>query len=141
MSFINKWFKEILEREPNKELPSLAYDKFGKDVSSIEIGATNRGFSTGKFTDHYGAECSIQKSSSFDDAIWLGINDADPKIMSSDAIKLGLRERTYDENDNGWVNYEIPKQVLLNTRMHLTQDHVKQLLPLLIKFAETGELE
>lgn len=142
MSFINKWFQELLEREPNQELPSSAYDKFGKEIQPLELGVTDRGFSTGKFIDRYGAECSIQKSSlAFEEAIWLGIDNPDPKIMSSDAIRLGLRKRTYDENDNGWIKYELPKEVLLNTRMHLTQTHVKQLLPILQKFAETGEIE
>ena len=53
---------------------------------------------------------------------------------------MGLRQRTFDENDNGWVKFEIPKEVLLSTRMHLTRKQVKELLPLLQKFVETGEL-
>ena len=65
-----------------------------------------------------------------------GIDDSEPNIMTSDAIKFGL-----DTNGaNGWMNYEIPKEVLLSTRMHLTQDMVIELLPILQKFAETGEL-
>lgn len=108
----------------------------------MEIKQTERGFDYSNFTDRYGAKCSIQKSSlATEDAIWLGVDDAEPRIMSRDAIKLGLREQTNDERDNGWVPFEIPKEVLLSTRMHLTQEHVKQLLPILQKFAETGELE
>jgi len=107
----------------------------------MELKTTGRGFPLGEFTDRYGAKCSIQKSSlASEDAIWLGVDDANPKIMSIDAIRMGLRERTFDENDNGWVPYEIPKQVLLSTRMHLTQEMVAELLPMLQKFAETGEL-
>lgn len=102
---------------------------------------TQRGFNLNEFSDRYGNKCSIQKSSlATEDAIWFGVDDADPQIMSSDAIRLGLRERTFDENDNGWVKFEIPKEVLLSTRMHLTQEMVIELLPLLKKFAETGEL-
>ncbi len=112
-----------------------------KKVNNIEIKQTERGFDIANFTDHYGSECSLQKSSlATKDCIWLGVNDSDPKIMSSDAIRMGLRERTFDENDNGWVKFEIPKEVSLNTRMHLTRKQVKKLLPFLKKFVETGEL-
>lgn len=104
----------------------------------MELQKTERGFALGKFTDRYGAKCSIQKSSlATEDAIWLGIDDPDPEIMASDARKLGLPTT----QENGWVKYEIPKEVLLTTRMHLTQDMVKEMLPFLQKFAETGELD
>ena len=43
-----------------------------------------------------------------------GVDDAKPQIMSRDAIRLGLREETFDERDNGWVPFEIPKEVLLS---------------------------
>tara|TARA_R100000951_G_scaffold19275_2_gene16097 strand:- start:5327 stop:5620 length:294 start_codon:yes stop_codon:yes gene_type:complete len=90
-----------------------------------------RGFSFSKFIDRYGAECSLQKSSlAFEDCIWLGVNDADPKIMASQT----------KEGGTGWVEYPIPEGVSLTTRMHLTREHVKDLLPILTKFAETGEL-
>lgn len=64
---------------------------------------TQRGFSIVNFTDLYGAECSLQKSSlATEDAIWLGVDTA---------------------------------------RMHLTQEQVSELLPLLQKFVNTGELQ
>lgn len=92
---------------------------------------TNRGFGIIQFKDRYNAECSIQKSSlAGEDAIWFGVNDADPKIMASQTEAGGP----------GWVTYPIPKEVLLTTRMHLTQEQVKELLPILQVFAETGEL-
>jgi hypothetical protein len=110
-------------------------------MAKIKIKRNGRNFETGKFIDRYGYECSIQKSSlATEDCIWLGIDDAKPQIRSSDAIRMGLRQRTFDENDNGWVKFEIPKEVLLSTRMHLTRKQVKELLPLLQKFVETGEL-
>ena len=103
----------------------------------MELGKTERGFAIGEFVDRHGAKCSLQKSSlATEDAIWLGINDADPQIMASDAKKLGV---STDES-HGWIKFKIPKEVFLSTRMHLTQDMVKQLLPALIKFAETGEI-
>lgn len=104
----------------------------------MNLGRTGRGFAIGEFTDRYGAKCSIQKSSlATEDAIWLGIDDADPQIMASDAKKLGIPT----DQDTGWVKYKIPDEVLISTRMHLTQDMVRELLPILQRFAETGELE
>ena len=97
----------------------------------IKKGFTNRGFDNIEFKDRYDAECSIQKSSlATEDAIWFGVNDANPIIMASQT----------KEGGTGWVKYDIPKEVSLNTRMHLTQDQVKELLPILTVFAETGEL-
>lgn len=52
---------------------------------------TNRGFAIGTFKDHYGTECSIQKSSlATEEAIWFGVTDANPQIMATDAKKLGI---------------------------------------------------
>ena len=110
-------------------------------AKKIEFSKTQRGFKNGKFEDYYGAPCSIQKSSlATKDAIWLGIDNANPQIMSSDAIRMGLKQRTFTEADNGWTPFEIPKEVMLNTRMHLTQKQVKALLPVLQKFVETGDI-
>ena len=103
----------------------------------MELTKTERGFAISNFIDRYGSKCSLQKSSlATEDAIWFGVDDADPQIMAYDAKRLGI---PVDENV-GWVKFEIPKEVLLSTRMHLTQDMVKELLPTLQKFAETGEL-
>lgn len=98
---------------------------------------TERGFAHASFEDYYGVKCSIQKSSlATADAIWFGIDDPDPQIMCSDARRAGLP----DSGRNGWQKYDIPQEVLLTTRMHLTQDQVKALIPVLAHFAETGEL-
>lgn len=103
----------------------------------LNSNKTERGFAHIEFIDRYGAKCSLQKSSLASEyAIWFGVDDANPKIMVSDANKLGIPTDAY----NGWIDYEIPKEVLLSTRMHLTQDMVKQLLPMLQRFAQTGEL-
>jgi len=105
---------------------------------TIENSKTDRGFDYNEFTDRYGDKCSLQKSSlASEDAIWLGIKDANPQLMASDAIKLGLET---NGETCGWVPYQIPEEVLLSTRMHLTQDMVKELLPVLERFVETGEL-
>ena len=90
-----------------------------------------RGFAIINFTDIYGAACSIQKSSlATEDAIWFGCDDADLKIMASQTPQGGT----------GWVPYHIPEDVSVSTRMHLTRDQVRELLPILQAFVDTGEL-
>lgn len=104
----------------------------------MEVNVTERGFSKLVFADRYGEKCSLQKSSLMgEDAIWFGINDANPQIMASQAAEhgIGTTETT------GWVPYPVPKDVLMSTRMHLTQDLVRQLLPFLHRFVETGEID
>ena len=87
---------------------------------------TCRGFSIIKFKDSYDNPCSLQMSSSaMEDKIWLGIDDANPQICAP---------------GNCWIKYDIPKEVMLHTRMHLTKDQVKDLLPHLQKFVKTGEI-
>lgn len=103
----------------------------------VKIEQTERGFNFAEFTDRYGCACSIQKSSlATEDAIWFGIDNADPKIMVSDAKRMGIETK----QENGWCAYPIPKEVLLSTRMHLTREMVESLLPLLKTFVETGNL-
>lgn len=107
----------------------------------MEKTKTERGFSLYEFWDRLGQKCSIQKSSlASQDCIWLGVNEADPQIMCSDAIRLGLRESTGGKEDNGWCEYKIPKEVFLSTRMELTKKQVRELLPILQNFVDTGEV-
>lgn len=92
---------------------------------------TNRGFKLIEFTDCYDAKCNIQKSSlATEDAIWLGVEDANPQIMASKVKKNGV----------GWVKYSIPEDVLLTTRMHLTREQVRDLISILKRFVDTGEI-
>ena len=87
---------------------------------------TNRGFDLIEFRDLYDESCSLQKSSlATDDAIWLGVHSATPK-------RIG---------DNGWEEYKIPSDVYIGSRMHLNKEQVKQLLPILKRFAKTGRLK
>ncbi len=103
----------------------------------MEKVTTDRGFELIRFKDEYGSLCSLQKSSlATADAVWLGVNDADPKIMVSEAAKFGIRT----EETVGWIPYPIPVGISLTTRMHLTQAQVAELLPHLQKFVDTGEI-
>lgn len=105
---------------------------------TIKFHKTQRGFRKGEFVDRYGAKCYIQKSSLVsEDAIWLGVADANSQIMVSDAVKLGLVKV---ENPCGWMKYEIPNEVMVNTSMHLTQRDAKALIKILQKFVETGKI-
>lgn len=97
----------------------------------MEFKLTQRGFSLIEFNDIYGSECSIQKSSlATEDAVWIGINNANPKIMASQTSKGGT----------GWVPYDIPENVLLTTRMHINCEQAKEVSIILRHFAEYGEL-
>lgn len=97
----------------------------------MKISKTNRGFKLIKFKDHYNTKCNIQMSSlATEDAIWFGVEDANPKIMASDLFGHGT----------GWVRYPIPDNVLISTRMHLTRKQVEALIPILQKFVDTGEI-
>lgn len=92
---------------------------------------TDRGFPFVSFKDRYETDCSLQKSSlAFEDCIWLGVDDADPKILAKHTPAGGV----------GWVKYEVPEEVSFTTRMHLTRKQVLMLLPNLIKFVLTGEI-
>lgn len=99
---------------------------------------TERGFNIIEFHDRYNKACSIQKSSlAIEDAIWFGITNPEPKIMASHAYNLGIKT----DVAYGWIDYPIPKEVNISTRMHLTRNQVEELLPVLQKFVETGEIE
>lgn len=75
--------------------------------------ANDRGFLKGKFKDRYGEDCSIQKSS----------------LATEDCIWLGCDHETVDKQGRP-----------CGARMHLTQEMVADLLPMLQHFVETGEL-
>lgn len=97
---------------------------------------TQRGFNLITFTDAGGVECSLQKSSAADgDFIWLG------------ADKIGLKafypftyEPWRDVQEQSIAHCLGAKEVIANNRMHLSQEQVKELLPFLIKFVKTGDI-
>lgn len=107
----------------------------------IKYKRTPRRFPYVEFKDLYDSECSIQLSSLAElDALWIGVDNADPRIMARDANKLGLVHLLNDgpERLNGWVDYPVPEEVHFTTRMHLRRDQIKALLPILQYFVETG---
>ena len=103
----------------------------------MEKTKTNRGFDLIKSVDLYGIKFSIQKSSlATEDAIWFGIDDVKPEIMAKDAPKFNLD----NGNGTGWVDYPLPKEVLLHARMHLTREMVEKIIPILQNFVKTGKI-
>jgi hypothetical protein len=77
----------------------------------IEFGPTRRGALVGKFTDRYGAHCSLQESSyPEEECLWLGV-----------------------EVDS--MGEDLP-----SARMHLTRELARELAEVLLHFAAEGSL-
>lgn len=95
-------------------------------MEEIKLTTTKRGFPYGTSKDFYKKDCSIQTSSiATEQCIWLGIDNPDPQIMSSD----------------GWKPFDLPDGINLTTRMHLSREQVATLLPILQRFVETGKIK
>lgn len=108
---------------------------------------TKRGFGKLLFSDYYNKKCSLQMSSvSSDECVWLGIEDAEPRILTTDAIRLGvIKDKDAPRNPFGdpcgWIEYPVPQEVSFTTRMHLTREQAKQLALQLLKFALCGTIK
>jgi hypothetical protein len=86
-----------------------------KEEPAMQINwePSGRGFMYGEFKDRYGESCSIQESSlATEAAIWFGPNANTKPHMGMTAAP----------------------------RMHLTQEQVAELLPILQHFVDTGRL-
>lgn len=110
--------------------------------NDLEVKPNFRGFMIANFKDANAIGCSIQESSACPHTeedgcmIWLGVDDAAPMVLAQEAHLVGVKTH----ETTGWVPYPVPDNVLMRTRMHLTQKQVKELLPLLKHFAKTGGL-
>jgi len=94
-------------------------------LSSLQKSITSRNFGIYCFTDMYGKECSLQDSSlATESAIWFGVDKPDVKTFRA---------------GEGWKDFPLPDDIHISGRMHLTQEQVKALLPILTYFAETGD--
>lgn len=99
------------------------------------VESTERGFEFVEFTDQSGVVCSLQQSSlatneadeitstTGGNAIWLGRNEADPKVL----VK-----------GEGWKSVEMSEGYIANTRMHLTRRQVEGLIEHLQSWLDTG---
>lgn len=106
-----------------------------KNITLGELKRNGRGFKYINFKDLYGLKCSMQESSlaTGPGAIWLGVDDVEPKCLHGDARQLGV----ITDATCGWVPYPIPKEVLLCSRMHLDRNQVKALIKHLQTWVKT----
>lgn len=94
------------------------------------VSRTGRGFEIVKFTDRYGEKCSLQASSLAEhekpgtSAVWLGVDDARPIVMASEAEMVGVKT----DETTGWVPFPVPDAVQIHTRMHLDREKVAALI-------------
>ena len=99
-------------------------------LSTLDKDVTNRGFGIYTFNDRDGEPCVLQDSSlATEPAIRFGMKHAVPIILASKTEQGGA----------GWVEVPIPEGAHIPSTMHLTQEQVIALLPILTHFAETGD--
>lgn len=119
-----------------------------KKVKLGDLDATARGFQLIEFRDVYGEKCSLQISSkarcdttdSRFGWLWLGVTDSAPRIMKSDARRLGIPLEPGVEV-SGWMDYPLPDEVLISSRMHIGEGEVKGLIEQLQHWLRTGNLK
>lgn len=104
---------------------------------------TNRGFELQHLIDDYGVEYDLQESSSWEPHIWLGINRPKLSIMCKDAKAIGLDLKKNDAGTGecGWCDFSVPKEVLIESRMHLNREQAKDLAKRLNYFVKHGYLK
>lgn len=101
-----------------KEVITKNDEYYEETTTELKRDKNTRGFGVITFSDLYEQECSLQDSSlATEAAIWIGVDNTGAHI----------------HGPNGTPNEHV------KARMHLSQSMVKQLLPYLTKFAETGE--
>ena len=104
-------------------------------MKPIKITKTIREYRLGQFKDQKGIACSIQESSlATEPCIWFGISGAKVGVLPSISGKPGWEEINLADYIPGG------RAISITDRMHLNQEQVAALLPLLQHFAETGEL-
>ena len=91
---------------------------------------TQRGFGYYEFTTDDGDTATVKKSSSaMKDYIWIGAKNLKVKHFKA---------------DQGWNDIVYPNSIeelyVGNERLHLNQEQVAELIPILQKFVDTGEI-
>lgn len=98
---------------------------------------TSRGFSFYEFVDINGESCNIQKSSAAEnDYIWLGCKNIDLKVF----VPYGKPEAWRNISEHQINQAFGSTNMIANNRMHLSREQVAELLPILQKFVETGDI-
>lgn len=114
---------------------------------------TPRGFKRYGFNDKHGHECSIQMSSfagvfeevepdDNDPRIIIGIDRPEIKVFAPGAGWITMEYPSFKSNDQSDCDDPIPTgcTTFIDGRMELSQTQIKEILPILQKFAETGEI-
>lgn len=123
----------------------------------MNIERTERGFEIIRFNDRAGHPCSLQQCSSIGDyedamsrpgtsAVWIGSEDATPRVMARDAVRLGRPElvegvEVFNGHPTGWVDWVLPPEVSMRTRANLTREQVKEVIVHLQAWLDTGSFE
>lgn len=109
----------------------------------MNVKPTSRGFELIEFEDSNGEKCSIQQSSAtgFErgpggDYIWLGLDNARPKILASKAAANGIQTTA----TTGWIDVPLPPDAYTGGRMHLDVDQAKELVRHLKCWIKSGSL-
>jgi len=104
----------------------------------MKLKKTARGFAYYEFKDDNGINCTLQKSSSaLTDKIWLG---ADAEIKEFYPPPREMDEAWFDVTDLSPLKHRPENEIHVFSRMHLTRNQVKKILPILQRFVETGEI-
>jgi len=107
------------------------------------------GFAYDEFEDKYGERCIIKKSSIVstcpnDECIWLGVLNREGmiRIFPREPVNPNEGQAKFGFGPQEKCLYDLLPgcDIEIPSRMHLSQEMVKMLLPALIHFAETGEL-
>ena len=109
----------------------------------MKVKTTNRGFELIEFEDSNGKACSLQQSSATDfergpggDYIWLGVNNAKPMILASQAHAHGVATT----ETTGWVEIPLPVGASIASRMHLDVADARELVAHLKRWIDAGSL-
>ncbi len=78
-------------------------------MMKLESRHTQRGFAIIEFAESYFTKCSLQEFRLGDSDIWFGPDHGQARIGPP------------------WEDYELPENVQVSTRMHLTQEQVAEL--------------
>ena len=98
---------------------------------------TSRGFAYYKFIESNGNICSIQKSSAAEqDLIWLGCDKLDIQGFTPYGQPESWASITEEQINEKFGT----KHINGNNRMHLSQETVSKLIPILQKFVDTGNI-
>lgn len=94
----------------------------------MEKGYTSRGFAVFSFRDGNGEKAAIQQSSAAEEPhVWIGVDEL--------KLKRFVPGRS-------WSDCPLPEgDVHGNERLHLTRENVRDLLPILQRFVDTGDID